>query len=311
MTNKVLQQVLNEAAREAQRRKETCDNLRALAYSIVDISNAQAEYSKLKFECIWNNSADNSQKVADAREKYFSALGAHGYSESDFLPKPACSACNDSFYVDGVLCQCVRERFLIALAKECEIDKRAPFSFQDNFLSPALGEQKSKLDKLYSYCSDYVEKIPNVKYKILLFTGATGTGKSCLASAMVRKAVCECGKSGLFLSAYELNSLFLKYHTSFIAEREAILSDVLSADLLVIDDLGTEPILKNVTLEYLIVLLDERVRAGLSTVVTTNLDEGALKSRYGERIFSRLTDFHRCLFRRLDGKDLRHAHKAE
>ena len=55
-----------------------------------------------------------------------------------------------------------------------------------------------------------------------------------------------------------MNNLFLSYHTSFGAEKSSYLDTVLDPDVLVIDDLGTEPILKNVTLEYLYLILSER-----------------------------------------------------
>ena len=63
--------------------------------------------------------------------------------------------------------------------------------------------------------------------------------------------------------------------------------------------------LKNVTLEYLQLVLDERTRDGRTTVITTNLSEKQLKDRYGERIFSRLSDTRHALLRRIPGKDLR------
>ena len=55
----------------------------------------------------------------------------------------------------------------------------------------------------------------------------------------------------IFLTAIKLNEIFLTYHTSSIGDKQAIFSLLTTCDLLVIDDLGTEPILKNVTVESL------------------------------------------------------------
>ena len=90
------------------------------------------------------------------------------------------------------------------------------------------------------------------------------------------------------MSAYEFNALMLKIHTSPIAERNALIHDVITADLLLIDDLGTEPMLKNVTVEYLLLVIEERQTKGRATLVTTNLDTDGILLRYGERIYSRL-----------------------
>ena len=52
--------------------------------------------------------------------------------------------------------------------------------------------------------------------------------------------------------------------------------------LLMIDDLGTEPVTQNVTVEYLFDLLNRRIEAGRHTVIATNVDDfaGALWRAY-------------------------------
>ena len=150
----------------------------------------------------------------------------------------------------------------------------------------------------------YVEKFPNVKSINLLFTGGVGTGKTCLASA-IATGVVEKGYCAKIMSAYEFNSLMLTVHTSPIAERNALMDDVLTSDLLVIDDLGTEPMLKRVTIEYLLLVIEERQAKGLATIITTNLDVERLLARYGERIYSRLSHKQHSMIIQFVGKDLR------
>ena len=70
-------------------------------------------------------------------------------------------------------------------------------------------------------------------------------------------------------------------------------------------DLGTEPMMRNITVEYLFLLLNERMEAGLSTMVTTNLTPAQIQERYGERVCSRLFDRLSALTIKLEGKDLR------
>ena len=92
----------------------------------------------------------------------------------------------------------------------------------------------------------------------------------------------------MVLTAYEFNSTCLNTHLAPIEDKERVLHDTLSADFLVIDDLGTEPMLKNVTLEYLQLVLDERTRDGRTTVITTNLSAEELTGRDGLQLGSRL-----------------------
>ena len=82
----------------------------------------------------------------------------------------------------------------------------------------------------------------------------------------------------------------LKYHTSFSSDRNLYLDIVNTCDFLVIDDLGAEPVLQNVTNEYLLGIITERLRQGKHTVVTTNLTPEEIQEKYNDRIFSRLTE---------------------
>ena len=77
------------------------------------------------------------------------------------------------------------------------------------------------------------------------------------------------------------------------------------APLLVLDDLGTEPVIPNVSEESLFAVLNERIGRRLPTVLATNLDFSALQQRYGERVFSRLTDSAATRVLRLEGENLR------
>lgn len=277
--------------------------LRERAFAIERISAAQSEYVRAKFAAL--KSRETTKEVEIAKKEYQFALARYGFDEKDFSPVCLCEKCKDTGYVGGKLCDCVKSIYMKELAKACEIEKRAPFSFADNNPVKADKNQKDALDKLYAVTSTYVDRYPDVKKYLVVFTGATGTGKSCLASAMARKTVLEKGRSALVLSAYEYNAKMLECHLAPLEKRAALLDDILTADLLVIDDLGTEPIYKNVTIEYLQLTIDERLREKRTTVITTNLDESTLMSRYGERIFSRLTDFERSLYKRIPGKDLR------
>ena len=82
-------------------------------------------------------------------------------------------------------------------------------------------------------------------------------------------------------------------------------SDLLDTQVLMIDDLGSEPLMQNVTVEQLFNLLNERQNKGLSTVVSTNLNLVEFRDRYTERIASRLTDARYCMVLSLLGKDIR------
>ncbi len=303
MKKRVLEKIMGELRARVEKEKNSLSDKRRNAFSYPDVSSAQAEYSRAKFDALIGKI--NSETLQKKHLNYTKALAEHGFCENDFEYTPSCKCCGDTGYVDGKLCDCVKKDYLILLAKECEILSRAPFSFKDSRTEGMDQKQGDTLNKLYAYGEEYVKKYPAVTKHILVFTGATGTGKSCLASAMARDAVLKRGRSALVLSAYEVNQTCLSTHLAPVEQKERVLHDVMTCDFLVIDDLGTEPLLKNVTLEYFQLLLDERTRDGRTTIITTNLNELQLKERYGERIFSRLCDSKTSLIRRIAGNDLR------
>ncbi len=274
------------------------------ALKIDEIDKAHKAYSNACFEDMMKG-VENSQNSQKAHLNYTKALVKHGFCENDFEYKPLCNKCIDLGAVDGKVCSCVWDKYIANLKKECEIDARAKFSFDDCNLSIIKDKtQRANLEKLYSLMRTYVEKYPSVKSNTIVISGGVGVGKTCLASAISRGIV-EKGFAVKIMSAYEFVSLMLKAHTSPIAERAGLMHDVLTCDMLLIDDLGTEPILKNVTVEYLLLVIEERQNANKTTLITTNLAGNNLLSRYGERIYSRLHHKQISLVFDVNGKDLR------
>lgn len=304
MKNRALNKTLTERREKIEAAKRTAALTAQKAFAVPEISDANKAYTNAMFDAMTSGS-DDTQKVQSARLTYQNALKKYGFDEKDFQYKPICPICGDSGTHNGKMCKCVFDDYIVNLKTECELDKKAPFSFADCNLANVKDEkERANLAMLYEQMQKYVAKFPDVRNINLLFTGGVGTGKTCLASAIARGVV-EKGYSAKIMSAYEFNSLMLTTHTSPIAERNSLMHDVLTADLLVIDDLGTEPMLKRVTVEYLLLVIEERQSKGLSTIITTNLDMERLLARYGERIYSRLCHKQHSMIIRFEGKDLR------
>ena len=164
--------------------------------------------------------------------------------------------------------------------------------------------QQKELMELKTIFTKWSDKFPENKAKTILITGATGVGKTFL-SQCIAKQIIDKGYLVSFVTAFGMNNILLKYHTTFNSEKNSYLDMLFDPDVLIIDDLGSEPILRNITIEYLYLILSERVRKNKSTIITTNLDLNDILARYGERVFSRIVNKQSSLITKIQGDDLR------
>jgi DNA replication protein DnaC len=71
------------------------------------------------------------------------------------------------------------------------------------------------------------------------------------------------------------------------------------------NDLGTEPVIKNVTQEHIYNIINERLSNERAFIITTNLSPKDLADRYDERISSRILSGSINKVIELKGGDLR------
>ena len=282
--------------------------LRALmdsAFLNADLEYRSAVIELSKAEFLKQNVKEAVARLNTAALKRDNALAALNLSKDDISPSYSCRLCKDTGHVDGKLCPCVQKRYLASLKDGFNPLMR--FTFSDCDISKINDEkQREAISALYEKMKLFCEKFPNTKFQNIVLMGPTGSGKTSILSAIGNELV-QKGFSVQFLSAFEFNNTMLKYHTAPIDDRGVYMDVVLEPDFLILDDLGTETVLKNVTCEYLLNVICVRIEKGKHTAISSNLSPQGICERYGERLYSKLFNKRFTLPKILKGNDLRNA----
>ena len=241
--------------------------------------NLIIEKSKAEFE---NLNFDN-QKLEQCESQLKNYLENFSNNPLSLLqPVICCDKCNDKYYVDGKQCTCLKQELTSLLKQESGMSKFCSFSESDFTIFSESEKMKKVYDTLEKWCNNPLSnKIINFG-----FFGNTGTGKTFLTQCIADKLINN-GYFVYFTTAFNLHKNLIEYHTT---NNNELLQNYINCDILLIDDLGTENFIKNITENYLYTIINQRMLSNKPILFTTNLDLNGIFERYGERIFSRLVN---------------------
>lgn len=238
-------------------------------------------------------------QIEALKAEYQSILHNLGIEQSSLVPQFTCPRCEDTGYVkDGTLCPCARLKLAGRQYLSSGIGSKACFAaFDESLFKDEAQLQRTK--KAAALCKSYGESLALKGVKGLLLLGDPGLGKTFLADCIGREAI-EHGFTVKKYTAYNLIDAALRA----MRNREAG-PELTEVDLLIIDDLGTEPMVPGVTIETLYSAINERQFAGKAMVIATNLAKSQIYEQYGERTASRIFAAREFLSITLKGSDLR------
>ena len=231
-----------------------------------------------------------------------------GLPEDQLELRYRCPRCRDTGYVGEAparFCECFETRLRL---REHEDGSMAGLDEQnfdafDAARIPEADGQREQMISVRDMCVEYADHFPDTPCRNILLTGAGGLGKTFLLNCIFERVTSR-GYPAIRVTAFRMFEAMRQQHMGS-DERFDGFAALIDAPLLLIDDLGTEPMMRNITVEYLFTLLNERAASKRHTVIATNLTPVQLKERYGERVSSRLLDRTRCRAVQLKGKDLR------
>ncbi len=221
-----------------------------------------------------------------------------------------CSRCKDTgFTGSGTKCSCFKQQLInyaYSMSNLRDILRKENFqTFDINLFSTEPQEdshvsQRENMLEILNICEGFVFNFDKSNEENLFFYGPTGLGKTFLTNC-IAKSLLDRGKIVIYQTAFKIFEIIEDVHFHNQSEREKY-QLLFNADLLIIDDLGTE-FSNGFTNSELFNIINSRLLSNKKTIISTNLPPKGIIERYDDRIFSRL--FSKYTILKFFGKDLR------
>ncbi|MBQ3123856.1 MAG: ATP-binding protein [Clostridia bacterium] len=221
--------------------------------------------------------------------------------------KYRCEKCQDTGYIEGVgRCSCFNQRVLDCMyeqSKMQELFKTQNFEmFRLDYYSEKVYDKYGKtprkqMEEIKAFCEKYADNFESAK-KSLCFYGDTGLGKTFMSSCIAKRLI-DNGFTVLYIRA---SKLFRLLEDEKFGRNEESVKELYDCDMLVVDDLGTEPDGKN-NAAYILELINERIMNNKKVIINTNLNFAGMEKKYTKRFSSRLIESFNVLV--FFGEDIR------
>lgn len=265
-----------------------------------------------------NNYKESLEKIKEEIEK-LKMERAYLLTENniplDYLDiKYECEECEDTGYLaSGERCNCLTQVLINRAYKMSNIEtvlKKENFEtfdiniFPNEIFDNETMTPKENMKNISNICVDYVNNFDEKNEENLLFYGSTGLGKTFMCNC-IAKALLDMNKIVIYQTAFRILEIIEKRRFSRDSNRfDDFQYDLLfNADLLIIDDLGTE-LSNTFTNAEIFNIVNTRLINNTKTIISTNLTPKEISDIYTDRVFSRILE--KFIPLRFFGPDLRY-----
>ena len=281
------------------------DRMRAQMAELVRLTLSRRPDLKERMEELKNENLDLQVRRGEL-------LASQGWPVEFLDEIVTCPKCRDSGLVNGAPCECLHKLYNQELTRELgvllqsgdESFERFDLSLYSDQSAPGALSPRANMTRVLGVCKKFAENFPQVSTNLLL-QGDTGLGKTflsaCIARVVASKGYSVCYDSAsAALDAFERQKFARDPEEAEAAARRV--RQMLSCDLMILDDLGTEMVTPFST-SALYTLLNTRLVNGKRSILSTNCPDEELQRRYSAQICSRLDgEFLRLPF---TGTDIR------
>lgn len=244
------------------------------------------------------NGLDSSETTKALEKEYLTWLSTHNIGAIE--PDYACKKCSDNGIIEGKYCDCLIEELNSLLKLESGFLNLEDFA-NANF--DIFNGEKETMKKLYEKMKKWCYS--NFDKNLIFLAGQTGVGKTHLMKCMANELI-KRHKLVRLTTSFAMHQDFVKsYASRDLDQKQALLDKYLNAEILFIDDLGTELRQRDITVNYLYQILNERKMKKHPTIITSNLTLDDVMEYYDERILSRIADKSTSVCLYIKGDDVR------
>lgn len=228
------------------------------------------------------------------QQRQLAILRSQGCPDDYLQPKYHCPQCGDTGFIDGKMCACFKE-ILRKMAYE-ELNRTTPLelcSFQsfslDFYPEKAQSSNLSPrqiMEGVKRHCWEYANSF-TLQSANLLFQGGVGLGKTHLSLAIAGRVISK-GYGVIYGSAQNFFNTIESEHFGRGEDKQYTLDLLKGCDLLILDDIGTE-FITQFTAAVFYDIINTRLLRLRPTIISTNLSIDGLKTRYDDRITSRIS----------------------
>jgi DNA replication protein DnaC len=323
--NPKLNEILREYGRKRDRavsdQKKRVEDIYRKIPRIKEIDSEIAKTGVLIAKSLLNDPDSYEENLAEVKDKMSCLksekaflLTEHNIPLEELEVKYECSECKDSGYLkNGRKCSCLKQALIRETYKMSNIESQL---FTENFktfdieiFSNAPFEEepfspRENMLRILNISEEFCLNFDKKNGENLLFYGTTGLGKTFLCNC-VAKFLLDKGKVVIYQTAFKIMETVEAHRFKKSGSRSTSDEDydmLFDADLLIIDDLGTELSNSFTTTEFFNII-NSRLLKGNKTIISTNLSPIEIANIYTDRVFSRLLSQFNML--KFYGPDLR------
>ncbi len=318
MNNAILNDLLKQYEQKRLAHLRDAENRKKELYlsypQLEKIDNSISTISIKTAKKILNN---NSQKTLDELKNEIESLKKEKENLLKSLNVPKsyldvqydCNICKDTGYVfeNGLstMCNCLKQKIYNLEYNQKNInniDSQNFDNFNLNLFSDKSDKKKYNTDLspreniLYikKVAENFIQNFDNTETKNLIFSGGTGLGKTFLSNCIIN-ALLGKGKTVMYQTSPVMLDNLIADLFAKPENQTGISNNLLTVDLLVIDDLGTET-MNSMKFTELYKIINTRLLSqngkSLKTIISTNLDLNGLFNTYDERLMSRFIGYY-------------------